>query len=117
MSEDQAKEEYEKSEKGLRYQLIDGKIRKDNDIQVSFEELKDYAKNMIKMQMAQYGQLDPKEEELDSIAARIMSNQEEVKRLSDQLISQKMLDFYKENAKLKSKEITFDKFLKEAYGK
>ncbi len=117
MSEDQAKEEYEKSEKGLRYQLIDGKIRKDNDIQVSFEELKDYAKNMIKMQMAQYGQLDPKEEELDSIAARIMSNQEEVKRLSDQLISQKMLDFYKENAKLKTKEITFDKFLKEAYGK
>ena len=35
----------------------------ENEIQVTFEELKDYAKNMIKMQMAQYGQLDPKEEE------------------------------------------------------
>ena len=33
------------------------------------------------MQMAQYGQMNPSDEELDSIAARIMSNQEEVKKL------------------------------------
>ena len=70
--EQEAKIEYEKSEKGLRFQLIEGKIRKDNDIQVSFDELKDYSKNMIKMQMAQYGQMNPSDEELDSIAARII---------------------------------------------
>jgi trigger factor len=117
MTKEEAKTEYEKSEKGLRFQLIEGKIRQENEIQVTFEELKDYAKNMIKMQMAQYGQLDPKEEELDSISARIMSNQEEVKRLSEQLNSQKLLTFFKENTKLKTKEITYDKFLKEAYNK
>ena len=54
MTELEAKVEYEKSEKGLRFQLIEGKIRKDNDIQVSFEELKDHSKNLIKGQMAQY---------------------------------------------------------------
>ena len=115
MTEDEAKAEYEKSEKGLRYQLIEGKIRNEHDIQVSFDELKDYAKNMIRMQMAQYGQANPSDEELDSIAARIMSNEEEVKRLSEQLNSQKLLKFFKENAKLKTKEITYDKFLKEAH--
>jgi trigger factor len=113
MTEEEAKVEYEKSEKGLRFQLIEGKIRKDNDIQVSFEELKDHSKNLIKGQMAQYGQANPSEEELDSIAARIMSNQEEVKRLSEQLNSQKLLNFFKETAKLKTKEITYDKFIKE----
>ena len=115
MTEQEAKVEYEKSEKGLRFQLIEGKIRKDNDIQVSFEELKDHSKNLIKGQMAQYGQANPSEEELDSIAARIMSNEEEVKRLSEQLNSQKLLNFFKQTTKLKTKEITYDKFIKEAY--
>ncbi len=117
MTEDEAKAEYERSEKGLRFQLIEGKVRKDHNIQVSFEELKDHSKNMIKAQMAQYGQMDPSDEELDSITARIMQNQEEVKRLSEQLNSQKLLTFFKENTKLKVKEITYDKFLKEAYSK
>ena len=65
--------------------------------------------------MAQFGQLDPSEEELYNIASRIMSNQEEVKRLSEQLNSSKLLDFFKENAKLKTKEVSYDKFIKEAY--
>ncbi len=115
MTEEEAKTEYERSEKGLRYQLIEGKIRNEHKLQVSFEELKDYSKNMIKAQMAQYGQDNPSEEELDSITARIMSNEEEVKRLSEQLNSQKLLNFFKENAMLKTKEITYDKFIKEAY--
>ena len=55
------------------------------------------------------------EEELNNIASRIMSNQEEVKRLSEQLNSSKLLDFFKENAKLKIKEVSYDKFIKEAY--
>ena len=53
LSEAQAIEEYKKSEKGLRYQLIEGKIIKDNDLQVQFDELKEFAKGFIKSQMAQ----------------------------------------------------------------
>ena len=117
MTEEEAKAEYERSEKGLRYQLIEGKIRNEHKLQVSFDELKDHSKNMIKAQMAQYGQMDPSEEELDSITARIMSNEEEVKRLSEQLNGQKLLQFFKENAKLKTKEISYNKFIKEVYSK
>ncbi len=40
---------------------------------------------------------------------------DEVKRMSEQLTSQKLLDVYKEKANLKEKEVTFDEFLKEAY--
>ena len=70
---------------------------------------------MIKGQMAQFGNANPTEEELDGISARILSNEEEVKRLSEQLNTTKMLQFYKDNANLKTKEITYDKFIKEAY--
>ncbi|MFT6825963.1 MAG: trigger factor [Patiriisocius sp.] len=115
MTEEEAKAEYIRSEKGLRYQLIEGKLRADNNLQVTFDELKAYSREMIKGQMAQFGQLDPSEEELDNIASRILSNQEEVKRLSDQLNSNKLLAFFKENAKLKIKEVSYDKFIKDAY--
>ncbi len=115
LTEDQAKDEYEKSEKGLRYQLIEGKIINDNNLQVTFEELKDFAKDLIKGQMAQFGQNSPEEKELEDIAARILSNQDEVKRISEQLMSQKLLNYYKENAKLKTKEVSFDEFIKEVY--
>jgi len=115
MTEEEAKAEYERSEKGLRYQLIEGKIRAENNLQVNFEELKDHAKNMIKGQMAQFGQTNPSEEELESITARIMSNEEEVKRMSEQLNTARLLQYFKENAKLKTKEVTYEKFIKEAY--
>ena len=116
LSEEQANEEFKKSEKGLRYQLIEGKIIKDNDLQVQFDELKEFAKGFIKTQMAQFGQLDPQEEELDSIAARVLSNQDEVKRISEQLMSQKLLTFYKEQVNLKTKEMSYEDFVKEVYG-
>lgn len=116
LSQEEANDEYERSEKGLRYQLIEGKIIKDHNIELQFEELKSFAKDFIRSQMAQYGQLNPKEEELDNIAARVLSNQEEVKRLSEQLMSQKMLNLYKEKANLKVKEVTYDNFIKEVYG-
>jgi trigger factor len=116
LSEEEANEEYKKSEKGLRYQLIEGKIISENKLQVEFEELKEFAKGFIKTQMAQFGQLDPQEEELDNIAARVLGNQDEVKRLSEQLMSQKLLNVYKEKANLKAKEVTYENFVKEVYG-
>ncbi|SMC33541.1 trigger factor [Cellulophaga tyrosinoxydans] len=116
LSDEEAAAEYEKSEKGLRYQLIEGKIIQENKLQVQFDELKEFSKGFIKSQMAQFGQLNPAEEELDNIAARVLSNQDEVKRLSEQLMSQKLLNLYKEKANLKSKEVTYENFVKEVYG-
>ena len=115
MDADQAKEEYEKSEKSMRYQLIEGKIIEKFDLQVKFEDLQAHSKEMIKMQMAQFGQMDPSDEELDGIAARILSNKDEVKRLSEQLMSSKLLNLYKSEANIKTKEITYDDFVKEFY--
>ncbi len=113
---EQAEEEYGKSEKGLRYQLIQDKLVKENEVQVQFEDLKEFSKQMIKAQMAQFGQMNPSDQELEDIAARILSNQEEVRRLTDQLLSQKLLELFKEKANLKKKEVTYENFVKEVYG-
>lgn len=112
----QAKDEYEKSEKSLRYQLIEGKLISDNNIQVTMDDIKNHSREMIKAQMAQFGQMNPTDEELDGIAARILSNQEEARRISEQLVSQKLLVLYKEKANLKLKELSYENFVKEVYG-
>ncbi|NAS29361.1 trigger factor [Flavobacteriaceae bacterium R38] len=116
LTEDQANEEYEKSEKGLRYQLIEGKIVQENDLQVNFDELKEFAKGFIKIQMAQFGQTNPSDEDVENIVTRVLSNQDEVKRLSEQLMSQKLVSLYKEKANLKTKNVSYENFIKEVYG-
>ena len=115
LSEEAAAEEYERSEKGMRYQLIESRLRAQHDLQVSFDELKEHTRNMIRAQMAQFGNNNPTDEELDGITARILSNEEEVRRISEQLNTGKLLKFFKENVKLKTKELSYDKFIKEAY--
>ncbi|HSP83512.1 MAG TPA: hypothetical protein VLN72_07250, partial [Gillisia sp.] len=115
LTEDEAKEEYEKSETGLRFQLIEGKLIRENKLDVKFEDLKKFATDRIREQMAQFGQMNPSEKELDDIAARVLSNQDEVKRLSEQLMNEKLLNFYKENIKLEEKEVTYEDFVKEIY--
>ena len=63
------------------------------------------------LDLHQHGKL----KDAQNIYEQILSNQEEVKRLSDQLNSNKLLAFFKENAKLKIKEVSYDKFIKDAY--
>ena len=113
---DQAREEYEKSEKSLRYQLIEGKLIEANNVQVTMDDIKSHAREMIKGQMAQFGQMNPSDKELDDIAARVLSNQDEARRISEQLVSQKLLTVYKEKANLKTKELSYENFVKEVYG-
>jgi trigger factor len=113
---EEAKAEYEKSEKSMRYQLIEGKIITENKLQVNMDEVKSYTKEMITNQMLQYGQTNPGDKELEDIVTRVLSNQDEVKRISEQLTSQKILSFFKENVNLKAKKLSYDKFVKEVYG-
>ena len=83
LTAEQAEEEYARSEKGLRFQLIEGKVMADNNLQITFEDLKAHTADLIKKQMAQFGQLNPSEDEINGIVARVMSNQDEVRRLSE----------------------------------
>jgi len=116
LTADEAEAEYTKSENGLRYQLIEGKIITENNLQITFENLKTYTTEIIKKQMAQFGQMNPTDEDVQGIVARVMSNQDEVRRLSEQVMNEKMLNLFKDKVKAKSKEVSYDDFIKAMYG-
>ncbi len=116
LTAEQAAEEYTKSENGLRYQLIEGKIMAENNLQITFEDLKAYTTEVIKKQMAQFGQMNPTDEDVQGIVARVMSNQDEVRRLSEQVMSEKMLQLFKDKVSAKTKEVNYEDFIKAMYG-
>ena len=86
-----------------------------SNIQITFEDLKAFTSNAIRQQMAQYGNANPTDQEVEGIVARVLSNQEEVKRLSDQVVAQKMLELFKEKANPTTKEVTYDQFVAAMY--
>lgn len=116
LDEQQAEEEYNKSENGLKYQLIEGKLIKDNELQVTIEEIKNHAADLIKQQLAQFGQADISEDEVNNIVGRVLTNQEETQRISEQIMNEKMLKLFSDNVKAKAKKVTYKDFVKEVYG-
>ncbi|MEG2102032.1 trigger factor [Flavobacterium oncorhynchi] len=116
LSAEEAEVEYARSEKGLRFQLIEGKAMAQSNIQITFDDLKAFTTNAIKQQMAQFGQTNPTDEEVQGIVARVLSNQEEVKRLSEQVVAEKLLELFKEKANPTTKEVTYEEFIAASYG-
>jgi len=116
MTAEEAEVEYARSEKGLRFQLIEGKALSQNDIKITFEDLKEFTAKNIRVQMAQFGQTNPTDEEVQGIVARVLSNQDEVKRLSDQVVAEKLLELFKEKANPTTKEVTYEEFIAASYG-
>ncbi|WP_394775040.1 trigger factor [Flavobacterium sp.] len=116
LSAEEAEVEYTRSEKGLRFQLIEGKAMAQSNIQITFEDLKAFTTKSIRQQMAQFGQTNPTDEEVQGIVARVLSNQDEVKRLSEQVVAEKLLEVFKEKANPTTKEVTYEEFIAASYG-
>lgn len=116
LSPEEAEVEYARSEKGLRFQLIEGKAMAQSDIKITFEDLKTFTAKNIRQQMAQFGQANASDEEVQGIVARVLANQDEVKKLSEQVVAEKLLEVFKEKANPTTKEVTYDEFIAASYG-
>jgi trigger factor len=104
-------EQWEQTEKAMRWQLIENKLQRDHNIQVKKEDLLSYAVKMVKTRMSQYGQMmDDKEAE--KMALGVLENREQAEQLSDQLLQDKMLNFFKGSFSLKMIDTSYANFLK-----
>ena len=117
ISEDQIESEYDAYSKGLRWSLIENKIIKENEVNVEKEEVVEYTKELLKMQFAQYGQANVDDELLSQSAQNVLGNQEETRKIYEQLYAEKVINVYKEKFKLVDKDVTYDEFVKLASGK
>ena len=104
-------EQWEQTEKAMRWQLIESKLQREHNIQVIKEDLLSHAVKMVKTRMSQYGQMmDHKEAE--KMALGVLENREQAEQLSDQLLQDKMLEFFKGSFSLKMVDTSYANFLK-----
>jgi len=115
ITEEEAAEDYENSEKGLRYQLIEGKIVQQNNLQVSYQEIRDFTENAIRAQMARFGLFEIGKKELDNFVNNTLKERAEVERIHRELTGGKLIQFYKEKANLNKIEIDIDSFIEKFY--
>lgn len=111
---EQVDAEFDNYSKGLKWQLIENKIIEENNIQVTNEEVIEHTKQLILQQFAQMGQGPMGDEELNQTAQRVLSNQEEAKKLYEKLYGQKVMELFKTKFTLENKEVAYDDFFKKA---
>lgn len=107
--------DFDNYKKSLKWQLIQNKIIKDNNMQVEAPEVLDYTKGLLTNQYAQYGMPAPEDSELETQAKNVLSNQEEANKIYENIYGFKIMNFFKENVKLNEKALPYDKFIEEAY--
>ena len=111
LTPEQQEEEFGKSERDIKYQLIENKIARENDIKVSQDDIKEFARETVAAQMLQFGR-QPDEKIMDQVTQNILQNKEEVSKMSNQIMSKKVIFVCREKTNFKQEEITFDNFVK-----
>jgi len=110
---EQIEKDYEHFTEDLRWQLIKGKITRDNELKISEEELLIHIREAIRQQFIQYyGIGEVPADLLDKYAKESLGKEEDRNRYSESLNENKVFDLIKNNVKLDTKEITLEEFNK-----
>ncbi len=111
ITKETVEEDYKNYVKSLKQQLIINKIAKENEIKVETEDVKIFVKEMYAKQFGFDLSDEEKSKQLDPLADSIMQNQEEVRKIYDQLFDDKMRKLFKDNLKLNTNELKYDEFI------
>lgn len=111
---DQVGKEYDSYSQSLKWQLIENKILKANNVKVSTEELIEYTKQLIRDQFARYGKIDQDEKEIEATAKQVLENQEEAKKIYDQLYDKHLMGIFKRSFTIENKEVSYEDFYTKA---
>lgn len=111
---DQAKvdENYEKSIEELTWHLIKEQLVAANDVKVDDNDVKEMAKEVTRMQFAQYGMLNIPEEYLEGSVAEMLKKRETVDNLIDRCIDVKLGVALKDKVTVDEKTVTAEEFNK-----
>ena len=111
---DQAKvdAQFEKSIEELTWHLIKEKLVEQNEVKVDDEDVKNMAKEVTRMQFAQYGMLNIPDEYLENSVKEMLKKRETVDNLIDRCIEVKLGVAIKEKVTLKESSVSAEDFNK-----
>ena len=95
----------------LKRQLVEDRVVEKYGLEAKGEEIDGFAKRYISDQFAQYGMEAPEGEALQQAAARMLGDRDQIKRMRDSIVEQKLMVHFKNMLTPKEKRMGFDEFV------
>lgn len=111
LTAEEVEKNYEDYARSMRWQLIENRMIREHNIQVSEEEIRDVFRSYFQRPGSAEMDEDMKKR-IDGIVDSFMKNKEDVRRINDQLFEQKILAFLKEKIQPKEQTISYEDFAK-----
>ena len=111
-SESEFEIEYVNYRKYLSWQLIEKKIRFDNNININNDQLKEFTKSHVIQQMKSYGGINMGNKEIDGIVTNILKNPKESDKMMNELVLIELVQYFKSKMKITKKSISLNEFIK-----
>ena len=114
LSAEEVEKNYETNySKGLRWQLIEDRIVKDNmDLAIKDEEVKGFLRSQIFPGLDYNTMDDDMKSRIDKIVENYLKNEEQVNNLKNQIADVKMTNFLKTKMTIQYTDQTYDEFVK-----
>lgn len=111
---EQVEAEYPIYARQLRWQLIENKLIKDNNITVTADEAKEHVKEILRDNYRKYGR-NPEEvsdNELNDTAQRVLGKEDEAKKIFENLYANKLMTLYRSKFNITNKKVSYDEFIR-----
>lgn len=111
---EQVEAEYPMYARQLRWQLIENKLIKDNNITVTTDEAREHVKEILRDNFRKYGR-NPEEvsdHELNDTADRVLKKEDEAKKIFENLYAAKLMTLYHSKFNIAAKKVSYDEFIR-----
>ncbi|MGV4415235.1 trigger factor [Chryseobacterium sp. T1] len=112
-SEEQAKEILENEKNQIKYQILEGKLMTQNEINLDYNDILVQAEQLVRNQLAIYGIHHLSDEEVQKYAVEMLKDENQIRQISSEVGMAKLKDAILEKATKKETVISHDEFLEE----
>lgn len=117
MTAEKLEEKYADYQKSFKWQLIENKLVKDNNLSVTQDDVKAYVRNFFMTNYFSNFKEEDIKDRLDSLVNDAMKKKEDVKNIYDQLYDAKIMDVLRKNFILVEKSGSYEDFIAFTSGK
>lgn len=95
----------------LKRKLVEDRVVEKYGLEAKGEEIDGFAKRYVADQFAQYGMPAPDDERLQQLAARMLADREQIQRMRDSIVQQKMTVHFRSLLEPKERRVSLDEFI------
>ncbi len=112
LTKEKLEAEYDKYASSMKWQLIENKLIKTYNINVSEDDITDYVMSWFKKTDSSNENDEELRKTAKDFAEKMMKNKDEAKRIYDKLYDDKMMALFKEKIKITNTDINWEEFIK-----